>query len=340
MRKQLLLTITSLLTVGVAITNANVLAYEGIASPGITDGSPLASLPSTGTGWNGNWTPTSKNTGTSSYFWDNGGFSYPAGTGGTLTPTAGGVAVVQGDADADSDADFDGTVGGAGFFRLNFDSATASAVNSGGPIFVSWLGARLGPEASSTYLSSNTNPFPRNAGLRLPNNSGSTDNNSMGFIGTNGSNSPGWGAWGFKDQNGLIDNGGTVAAGAVNFFVMALDPATSQMSVWVNPTESGNVDAYMSWTYLDGDTVMPISLYGIGLEANQADYMPPPTGSGGWVPNPDGRPAGHFAIDEIRVGTTIESVAGFTPVPEPSTYALVFGVLALALLLVRRFRKD
>lgn len=90
--------------------------------------------------------------------------------------------------------------------------------------------------------------------------------------------------------------------------------AVESGTFWVNPTIASGM------TVGDLGTGFSIGLTNTGLSGVAAIGLYT-TGSNAAV------------FDEIRLGSTLASV---TPVPEPSTYAAVLGVLALGLIVVRR----
>ncbi|MDP0500719.1 MAG: PEP-CTERM sorting domain-containing protein [Verrucomicrobiota bacterium JB022] len=305
--------------------NAELFAYEGFDNPTLNalptfnapDATDLSAVASSGYGFSGGWTLNNKTQVENSKYYS-AGLQYPSNYPGSFTAVGGHGVNAAGGANS--------------AFRLNFSTDTATAVNSASKVYISFLGQRQGqitPEtglnglaAPGTYM----NPYPRPAGFRIPHQPTNNDNGALGLFGTNGNNAEnnGWGAWGFKDANGVMSG---ADVDSVDFIVAELDMVTSTISFWVNPQVDGTSDGYVSFVYADGGVVQPISMYAFGVEAGSGNAE---------------RAPGEWAFDEIRIGDSWQDVAGFTVsgpvVPEPSTYAAFAGVLALGLVVYRRRR--
>lgn len=306
-----------------AAAQAQTFAYEGFNNPSINgvpsvsapDNTTLPGIAPSGSGWSGTWTVSNGNSNDSVF--KSAGLSFPASYPGSYT-AVGGSAINKGNT-ANS------------MLRLNLDAGVAASVNSGQPIYVSFLGLRQGqvtPEtgldglaAPGTYM----NPYPRNAGARFPSQVAANNNTSLGLFGGNGNaaENNGWGAWGFKDTNGLMS--GAPFTAEADFIVARLNPANSQITIWVNPQLDGTADGMVSFINTDGGNPVNISLYAFGVEAGSGNAS---------------RAPGEWAFDEIRIAGSFADAAGFTAVPEPTTYAAMFGLLALGVVAIRRRRKT
>lgn len=308
---------------GVSVSHAIVFAYEGFDSPNYTllPGTPVTPdttldlVAASGSGWTGGWTVSNGNSADSVY--QSAGLSFPASYPGTFT-AVGGNGLNKGN-------------GSNSMLRLNFDPATATAVNSSGVVYVSFLGQHTAPVTPPNGVTGAftderyQNPYPRNAGVRFVNVDSANHNNSMGMIGMNGSNAEnnGWGTWGWKDTHAIMS--GADMRDNPDFVVVELDFTNSHVQYWINPQADGTAEGMHSFDYTDGGTPVVMALYGFGVEAgsNSSDRQP-----GEWV------------FDEIRVASSFDEAAGFTMVPEPSTYAAILGFLALAFVYVRRRRNK
>lgn len=108
---------------------------------------------------------------------------------------------------------------------------------------------------------------------------------------------------------------GVAAIGDETFFlVMHMDFAAEEARFWVNP-ESGIADPGAPATSITSEEFGPIDRVSITSGSfDDVDF----TGT---------------LVDELRIGTSYEAVA---PIPEPSAYAALAGLLALALVYVKR----
>ena len=118
----------------------------------------------------------------------------------------------------------------------------------------------------------------------------------------------------FSDGGGSVQGTSSVSNLGTNFVVASMEFATGQVNLYVNPTGLGTGGAPLtglatSWT--SGGH------FGSGLNQFQT------VGSGG----------GLMSLDEVRVGTTWAAVS---PIPEPSTYAMLAFGLAAVFFLRRR----
>lgn len=122
------------------------------------------------------------------------------------------------------------------------------------------------------------------------------------------------------DEGVFFASGNPVIGGAntdlgsplgTNFYVMALELDTGGVEGWYNPNLAAPGVADTSWSYA-----------GV-LDAATLDRLQPVFG-------------GDFRFDEVRVGTSFADVAPFTPIPEPTSAALLLGGLGLLALRRRR----
>ncbi len=112
------------------------------------------------------------------------------------------------------------------------------------------------------------------------------------------------------------DSGVAAVGGETFLLVMNLDFAAEEARFWVNP-ESGITDPGAPATSITSAEFGPIDRISVTSGSfDDVDF----TGT---------------VVDEIRVGTSYEAVA---PIPEPSTYAAFAGLLALALVYLKRRR--
>jgi hypothetical protein len=94
--------------------------------------------------------------------------------------------------------------------------------------------------------------------------------------------------------------------GDVNRFVLEVNASTDAWKIWINPETQASAS------------------FSPSIASGAFDWL---NFSGSW---------NNWALDEVRVGTSFESVA---VVPEPSTYAALCGALALVGVMLRRRRK-
>ena len=311
--------IAGLVALGVTAgtAQATVFAYEGFDAPEIngvpgvpapnetTLNNVTASTTGAGFGFTGAWVVSNGNSTDSKYL--SSGLSFPGSYPGSYSAIGGG-GINKGNTSNS-------------MLRLNFDAGVATSVNAAGTVYVSWLAQRVGPVTPGF-----DNPYPRNAGARFLNNATPNNNTSMGLLGYNGSlaENNGVGAWGWKDTNGLMTTPLAEYVSAADFLVAELDFTNSMVTLWVNPQEDGSSEGSLSFSYTDNGTPVVMALYAFGVEAGS---------------NSSGREPGEWLFDEIRVADSFADAAGFTMVPEPGTYALIFGLLAAVGVFIHRRRK-
>lgn len=307
---------------------AVLIAYEGFA--GVGDGA-LAGQAATGVGFTGQWDITNGD-GVSTT--EAGGLSYPASYPATgLNVAVGGNGRVTGEP------------GQNAFLALDLDPVSDNAVNTvAGVVYMSFLAEMVGqtvteagvPAAGQRAIFNLASEYPRNQGIRI-NNTGNGSNDSLGTIGKGSDwNSNGvtfgdpnpliidtWGAANFNDVNRLYT--GADFADGTDHVVMRVDKATSRYTVWVNPQLDGSSDGSISFIHTDGGSAVPFVLKAFGVEAGN---------------NSSDRPVGDMVFDEIRIGTSFYSVAGFnapaTSIPEPSSIAVLLGMIGMGCGAMRR----
>ena len=355
MRKTTLILSAAALLAGVSTSHATLFAYEGFDNPMVlgvipaTGGESLNTITASGSGFTGEWTVSNGSVANSVY--EAAGLAYPASYAGDFT-AAGGNGRVAGD------------FGVRTFINLALDGTADTAINSSSNLYFSWLAQIKNVSTTDAgYLSDATRAtfnlaaeYNVAAGVRIMN-VGANNNSSLGgTIGNGGGWNAGgqsnwdagdsnpevvdtWGVWNWNDVHNIFTgNGGTKDADpsanynpapanydGVDLLVLHADTTTSTYTLWVNPMADGSSDGMLSWVHTDGD-VVPFVMKAFGLEAGQG------------VAND--QPYGDIVIDEIRIADTFYDAAGFTMVPEPSTYAAILGFLALAFAFMRRRRNK
>ncbi|MEX0332212.1 MAG: PEP-CTERM sorting domain-containing protein [Puniceicoccaceae bacterium] len=325
--------------------NAAVLAYEGFDAPelvgvpgvGAPDGTTLDNVAASGTGFSGGWTVTNGNSLDSIY--QAAGLSYPGSYAGTHT-AVGGNGLNKGNTSNS-------------FLRLNFDNTAYTNIGGTNSIWVSFLAERQGPtvtedgilDAATRTADNRVSEYPRNFGARLMNAAGGS-NNSAGVIGKGswwnadgevypdviGGQADTWSFGNFNDLNRVYS--GADFANGTDHVVLNITRynggAGTWLTMWVNPVTDGSDivswDGYSTGAWTDGDP-QALDWYGFGVEAGS---------------NSGSRPVGEWVFDEIYVATTFNEATGLTgsPVPEPGTYALIFGILAAVGVFFHRRRKG
>lgn len=198
-------------------------------------------------------------------------------------------------------------VSGSGTFTVNMYNATS---NTAGTVYFSFL-------LSPVLLSSASN---QEVAALVPDNG--TPNGGVDALGVY----VGAGSFNGTYQIGVRHNGSdatyvntaAMTLGSTNFFVVAytFNPGTSDdvVSLWVNPTPGGSrpaADATMSG----------------GTDAANLDKIE--------FKSPSSSTGGNWVFDTLRIG---DAWADVTPVPEPSTFALMGFGLGLMAAMIRRRR--
>ncbi len=349
------------LLAGTYTAQATLFAYEGFDAPNITgtttaapDGTALNLVQASGTGFTGTWTVSSGSVGDSQFL--SAGLAYPGTYMGTNNAVGGHGRVA-------------GVIGSNAFVNLGIDAPTDTSINSAPNIYISFL-AQIQNQTTTAYSNLTTDTrntfnlaaeYPRNAGIRIMSVSAS-NNSALGTIGNGGNWNGGgggvptqsvynsgdtnpevvdtWAAWNFNDVHNIFTgNGGTQDGDpsanynpapahydGVDHVVLHVDTTSSTYTLWINPTPDGSSDGSLTWVHTDGD-VVPFVFKAFGVEAGSGDA------------NLDRAP-GDIIFDEILIADTFADAAGFTMVPEPSTYAAILGLLALAFAAIRRRRNQ
>lgn len=154
---------------------------------------------------------------------------------------------------------------------------------------------------------------------------GLSENNGFGVRNTGTNNDPSPDTWVpsvtvFNSRSALS---GTLDAGITYMFVGKATYNASGDDVhelWINPNL--NVDAGPTSSLMTGSTTREFTGFG------DIDSFFVNTGFNT-----------QYAFDEIRIGETFRDVAPFTPIPEPSSGALLAAVGVAGLMLQRRFRQ-
>lgn len=345
--------------------NAATIAYEGFDAPlqssspsgnpvPAPNGAPLSSVQNSGFGFDGGWVITN-GTGAASKF-ETGGLQYPASYPGSNVAVGGNGRATGAD-------------GANAFLALNFDAATDAAVNSGKPIYISWL-AQI-RNVSTTEYDPQGNPadtdawrqmfnlaaeYPRNAGIRLMD-SGGGSNGALGTIG-NGGNWNGnnqsqynagdtdpevvdtWAAFNFNDANNIFVGNNGAGPGEPDPSA-SYNPAgahydgVDHLVLRVDPATS----TYNLWVNLqaDGSSDGHISW----VHTDDGDLKPfvmKAFGLEGGSQNSE-RAAGDIQVDEIYIADQFFFASGFpspnNTVPEPSSLAVLGGLLGFGALVLR-----
>ena len=302
--------------------SAQLLAVESFVDPQLNvapvaaaDGSALGILAATGFGFE-NWQVTNKGVAGDSRY-TVAGLSYPANYDGGVT-ASGGSAII------------DATSAGNATHSIKFIQSVQDTVAGASSYYFAFLGGRTGLTSTSTAAPINeTALYPRNFGIRYLNSAGNSNSNSnLGVVGSAGGWSQStdtWGQWGAKDTHGLSSSENI--ADGTDLIVVGVNNtgAGSVISIWTNP-DSTTGAADISFSLTDGGNPLILALTGLGTEAG---------GLSG-----DRQPA-VWNLDELRVGLTAGDTIGLSnlvAVPEPSVLGLLFGVLGLGFVAIRRRR--
>lgn len=301
MMKKLLLSLSAVAAAGTA--QANLLAYEGFG--GYTPGTAIETQAGGGSGWSTGWFPANTNATVDDYFLagasslSNGAF---AGTG--LSNAAGSTFYDVGDPGIainphntirrTMNTSFNGNTGGTFYFSFLVDGSSFA----NGNIF------RYSIEMDSAtgrriYLE---NLADGNLQYRIAGAPGGGSGNPQLTATTAASPFSAAGTYFIVGKVELTSGAGNLGDGLDNFYAQVF--ADSDI-VGMEPG---------SWTL----SALGSSLNAVN-EFNQVSLI--------------SSIANQYAFDELRVGTTWESVTG---VPEPSTYALMFGCMAIGLAIWRR----
>ena len=341
-RTTLLRTLAVAAAVGASasVVNADIFAYEGFNSPNIVgtsvpapDGTALNLVSASGPGFSGAWTVANGAVENSVY--ESAGLSYPAyyaGAGGTYTAVGGNGRNATVSANNSR-------------LRLDFDATAYSAIGGAGDIYLSFLAQRVGPTTSehNPALDRDTNElvseYPRGFGFKLMD--AATGNSDAGKIGkgswwnadgetypeTVGGMADTWSLAEFNDLNRAY-SGGNFADGVdlVVLKISRIGATGTNLALWVNPVSDGtNItswDGFVTGEWTDGGPQV-LDWYGVGLDSGSQ--------------NTD-RAGADWVVDEIYVANSFAEATGL-PVPEPSTYALIFGILAAVGVFFHRRRK-
>lgn len=192
-------------------------------------------------------------------------------------------------------------------YRL-LDSSLAATASTTGTLYLSFLFQSGQQTGATTYQT-----------LALYNSTlADADRNFDAGLTTNGGQTGT--AYNFGVESGTSEtytSTGITADTGVHLFVVKFDlsstAASDSVTVWIDPTIGAAGDPSGGIVSTSKD----ITFDRLAL----SDY--------------DGNSA---AWDEIRWGTTFADVAGTSAIPEPSTYAALFGVLALGYVAIRRRR--
>lgn len=342
--------------------SAAIIAYEGFdapkqsSSPAGTElpapnNAPLASVHSSGFGFDGGWVITNGSGGASKF--QTSGLDYPASYPGSNVAVGGKGRVT-------------GAPGDNAFLALNLDAAADAAVNSSKFVYISWLAQNVSQSVTDAGVLDDATrtlfnlaaEYPRNSGIRLMNNGGNS-NGALGTIG-NGGNWNGnnqstyavgdvgpevvdtWAAFNFNDANNIFTGNGGKGPGVgtdpdpdynpapanydgVDHLVLQVDTTKSKYDLWVNLQADGSSDGHISWIHTDGD-VVPFVLKGFGLEAGN---------------NSSDRPVGDMVVDEIYISDQFFFATGFPApagIPEPSSVVALGGLLGIGAFVIRRRR--
>ena len=325
--------------------SATVVAYEGFDVDRGNPGSALAGLGPTGTGFTGVWDTTNGSGTASSY--ETAGLAYPGSYPGTHVAIGGNGRAT-------------GQSGQNAFLALDFDATADAAVNSASEIHIGFLAQMVAQSVTDAgVLDAATRTqfnlaaeYPRNAGVRLMN-IGNGNNSALGTIGNagnwNGNNQSvynvgdvnpevvdTWAIFNFNDANNLFTGNGGAGPGepdpspnynpapahfdGVDHIVLSIDTLTSSYRLQVNPQMDGSNDGEVSFVHTDGG-VVPFVMKAFGVEAGN---------------DSSDRPVGDMVFDEVYIGTTFESAAGFVQIPEPSSLTLLGILLGCAAAIRRR----
>lgn len=200
-----------------------------------------------------------------------------------------------------------------------FRTLATTRGQDGTTTWLSFIGVRLGPTTNNAATPEN--PYPRAANYSLYN--GNSERLAVG----NGSGAT-TDAWSFLPAGSTANRvASTTPMADLSFVVVRIDhigdsTVADNAYLFLNPTLGVEPTISLADASSVGGfdfTVTRVRPFAGGLDA------------------PNSRPWAELAIDELRLGETFADVTPFTPVPEPSTWALILaGIAGLALMRRRK----
>lgn len=283
-------------------THAQLIAYEGFDYPA---GSDLSTL-NGGIGWATPWGTNSSGTtlsGNAAGDWITGSsLSYMDAFGNSLVTSGNSLFLT-------------GTNGTSQPFR----TLSTTIGTNGGTAWVSFMAYRSGPTTNNTLQT--FNPYPRGANVSFYTNNSEriAIGNASAAISNNFSIVPA-GSGGNAQQSGYDYSDLSLVVLRFDYAEPGAPNTNDAVYMFINPTlgvEPTLAEAVVSTNNWFDFTFNRVRPFAGGNAANQ--------------------PYAELSVDELRVGTTFADVTPFTPVPEPSIFALGgAGILAFAWALRRR----